>query len=244
MDHQNHCLTPSAASYALCRPSLSIYFITDHINCRLWSLVMTGSYTVGEISSLTQTSLYFLKISAFFGLIWLPKVFPLRMISLSFNKPQPKIYWNSARNRGEEQRERENRKKMKGGRNGRDKAKEGNIKLLRTKSQSNLKDRQYTDIQRPKFRACCVQNAWIHCIRDLLVKKERETCSLPIYSHLAFICLSFYNFMCDTSCFKNHISEALGLLALVSSPPVGGTRGRTKGEAEQMVFLLSATSAA
>ena len=29
MDHQNHWLTPSAASYALFRPSLSIYFITN-----------------------------------------------------------------------------------------------------------------------------------------------------------------------------------------------------------------------
>ena len=29
VDHQNHWLTPSAASCALCRPSLSIYFITN-----------------------------------------------------------------------------------------------------------------------------------------------------------------------------------------------------------------------
>ena len=104
------------------------------INCILWSLVMTSIYTVGEISSLTQTRLG-CKYLASFGLICCQRFFLWGMISLSFNKPQPKIYWNSASNRGEEQRERIERKreKMKGERNGGDKAMEGNIKLLRKK---------------------------------------------------------------------------------------------------------------
>ena len=49
----------------------------------------------------------------------------------------------SKQQRGRTKRERIERKseKMKGGRNGGDKAKEGNIKLLRKKEQSNLKER-------------------------------------------------------------------------------------------------------
>ena len=114
---------------------------------------------------------------------------------------------------------------MKGGRNGGDKAKEGNIKLLRKKEQLNLKERHQTDIQRPKFGACCVCNAWIHCIRDMLVKKQRDLLVVHLQSlnlHLPFF-LHFSSVMQRLS-----LQRLFGMLALCEVLPVGGTRRRRK----------------
>ena len=115
---------------------------------------------------------------------------------------------------------------MKGGRNGGDKAKEGNIKLLRKKEQSNLKERHQTDIQRPKFGACCVCNAWIHCIRDLLVKKQRDLLVVHLQSlnlHLPFF-LHFSSVMQRLS-----LQRLFGMLALCEVLPVRGHQKEEEG---------------